>query len=316
MVLQYNIVKNQRECKERRRSPVFRTKSYVQHIASLLLFGLNGIIAGQISLNSYEIVWLRTLLGGGLLMVLFFGSRRKPMFLKNKRDSLFLALAGLVMGAHWMFLYEAFRQIGVGLATLLTYCGPVLLMIAAPVLFGEKTNAVKVGGFAAVMLGMVLINRQVLTDSGNLWGLFCGLMSAFLYAVMVVLNRQAKSIQGLENAMWQLGFGFVAVTVFIGFKQGISLAVDPADWLPILWLGLFHTGFGCFLYFTSLRWIPVQSVAVLGYLEPLSALLFSAVLLREVLTPLQWVGAVLILGGAFLGETLGRNRPSKRSVVG
>ena len=72
--------------------------------------------------------------------------------------------------------------------------------------------------------------------------------------------------------------------------------------MPILILGVVNTGVGCYFYFSSIGELPVQTVAIGGYLEPLSALLFSAALLAETLTLVQIVGAVLILAGAAFGE--------------
>ncbi|MCR4656986.1 MAG: DMT family transporter, partial [Lachnospiraceae bacterium] len=63
---------------------------------------------------------------------------------------------------------------------------------------------------------------------------------------------------------------------------------------------LLNTGAGCCLYFSSIRHLPVQSISVLGYLEPLSALILSVALLHEHFSLLQGIGAVLILGGAVL----------------
>lgn len=70
----------------------------------------------------------------------------------------------------------------------------------------------------------------------------------------------------------------------------------------MLLLGLVNTGFGCWLYFSSIGTLPVQTVSVLGYLEPLSAVLFSVVLLHEALTPARWLGAAMIVGGAMAAE--------------
>ena len=84
------------------------------------------------------------------------------------------------MGTSWMFLYEAYQQIGVSLASLLYYCGPVIIMILSPVIFKERLTASKVAGFLVVLLGIVLVNGK-LAEKGNAWGLFCGAMSALMY---------------------------------------------------------------------------------------------------------------------------------------
>lgn len=74
--------------------------------------------------------------------------------------------------------------------------------------------------------------------------------------------------------------------------------------VPILVLGIVNTGIGCCFYFSSIGKLPVQTVAVCGYLEPLSAVLFASLFLGEKMTALQAVGAVLIIGGAMVGETV------------
>ena len=96
-----------------------RTKSYFKYILALLLFGSNGVVASHIALSSYEIVLLRTLIGSLLLIVLFLLNKGGFAFLQKKTDFLFLAASGAAMGISWMFLYEAYQQIGVSLSSLL-----------------------------------------------------------------------------------------------------------------------------------------------------------------------------------------------------
>jgi drug/metabolite transporter (DMT)-like permease len=206
------------------------------------------------------------------------------------------------MGTSWMFLYEAYAQIGVSLATLAYYCGPIIVMILSPLLFREKLASAKLLGFLAVIIGMLCVNGQALIQGRASWGLIFGILAAVMYAFMVIFNKKAVSITGLENPMWQLITSMITVAVFVGLKQGTSIQVMQGDLMPILILGVLNTGIGCYFYFSSIGELPVQSVAIGGYLEPLSALLFSAVLLGETMSLVQIVGAMLILGGAAFGE--------------
>ena len=102
--------------------------------------------------------------------------------------------------------------------------------------------------------------------------------------------------------MYHLILSFITVAVFIGLKQGFSVHIMQGDFIPILLLGVVNTGVGCYFYFSSIGSLPVQTVSICGYLEPLSALVFSAVILEEKLSLLQIVGGMLILGGAAFGE--------------
>lgn len=276
-------------------------KALIKYLCALILFGLNGIVASHISMNSYEIVFLRTLIGSILLILLFLIGKGKFHIRTNKRDTLFIVLSGIAMGASWMFLYEAYQQIGVSFSSLLYYCGPVIVMVLSPLIFKEKFTVPKIVGFVTVLAGIVLVNGA--TSVGmNKWGIFCGGMSALMYFFMVTLNKQAKKINGMENSVIQLVVSFLTVAVFVGFKEAFVIHVPNGAWPWILVLGIVNTGIGCYLYFSPLSKLPVQTVAICGYLEPLSAVVFAAVLLRERMTPLQIIGAICIIGGAMIGE--------------
>ncbi len=280
---------------------------YFKYIFSLLLFGSNGVIASHISLSSYEIVFFRSLIGSLLLIALFKLAGNKFDFTKNKRHLFYLTLSGAAMGASWMFLYEAYQQIGVSIATLAIYCGPVIVMVLSPFLFKERLTSPKVIGFVAVLWGIFFINIQAIQDGKTAWGLICGGMSAIMYAVMVIFNKKAVSITGMKNATIQLTTAFLTVAAFLGFRQGFIIEVSQSDWIPILILGLLNTGIGCYLYFSSIAGLPVQTVSICGYLEPLSAVLFSTVFLKEVLHPIQIIGAKLVISGAVFSERVSRS---------
>lgn len=279
-------------------------RSFLKYLLATLLFGSNGIVASHISLSSYEIVLFRTLLGSVFLVMLFLMTGGRFHAKEYRRDFLFVLLSGLAMGASWMFLYEGYQQIGVGMATLLYYTGPVFVMILTPIVFKEKLTAPKLIGFAIVFVGIVLINGVSSGQRISAWGLICALLSALTYTALVILNKQSKHIVGMENAAIQLCGSFVVVAVFVGIREHFAFTVLSADWPWILLLGVINTGIGCYLYFSSLSGLSVQTIAICGYMEPLAAVILAAILLSERMTAMQIVGAVCIIGGAMLGELL------------
>lgn len=281
---------------------MIKNRAIFKYIAALLLFGSNGIVANYISLSSYEIVFTRTLIGSLFLVLIFAITRQKVLFWRDKLHFLYLVISGVAMGTSWMFLYEAYKQIGVSIATLAYYCGPVIVMILSPVLFKEKMTTNKLIGFIAVVLGMLFVNGQALYQGSISWGLLFAILSAFTYAFMVIFNKKAVSIVGLEKPMWQLIISFLTVAIFLALRQGLAIHVSSENLLPVLFLGIVNTGIGCYFYFSSIGDLSIQTVAIVGYLEPLSALLFSALFLGEALSVVQIIGAVLILGGAAYGE--------------
>ena len=246
-------------------------------------------------------MFLRCLLGSLLLGAIVLAARKPLGILREKRSALLIAASGMAMGASWMFLYEAFTQIGVSFATLTYYCGPVILVALSPILFGESLTRLKLLALGMVAAGAVLLNGP-LAGGGSLWGLFCGFMAALCYVAMVALNKKAKGVSGMENTLLQLVAALGTVSAFLLWKQGLSLDVAAGDWPFILVLGLVNTGYACWLYFSSIGRLPVQTVAVCGYVEPLSAVLFSVLLLGETMSLWQTLGAALIFAGAVLSQ--------------
>ena len=275
-------------------------KAFWTYIFGLILFGSNGVAASYIHLTSQQIVLLRTLLGFALLAVLYFATGHRLTVRQHKRDCAFLALSGVAMGADWMLLFEAYDQIGVSLGMIINYCGPILVIVTAPLFFQERLTWQK--GLALAMMGACLISGQTAAAGGSLWGLVCAGLSAVTYAIMVISNKLSKHIVGMENALLQMGFALVTVVIFVVSRGGLAMDIPVGDWPFILWLGLLNTGVGCYCYFSTIGALPAHTVAICGYLEPISAVVFSMVILREVISPVQLVGILLILGGAVFGE--------------
>ncbi|MBR3917994.1 MAG: EamA family transporter, partial [Clostridia bacterium] len=244
----------------------------------------------------------------------FFITGGKPTFHKHKKQLVFLAVSGIAMGASWMFLYEAYARIGVSIASLLYYCGPVIVMALSPLLFKEKITANKAVGFLAVIVGVILINTNSFNSKGDVFGIICGLLSAVMYAFMVICNKKARDIVGLENSTLQLTIAFLTVALFVGLKQGYTMEIAPKSILPIFILGLLNTGVGCYLYFSSIGKLKVQTVAICGYLEPLSAVIFSVIFLKEIMLPLQVLGAVFVIGGAMFAELSKKHSISRQFI--
>ena len=288
------------------------SKATRNYLLSLVLFGSNGIVANMIDLPSAYVVFARVSLGAALLVALTLLSRSSRANLQSPthcRQAAHLFISGAALGAAWLFLFESYRYIGVGVASLLFYCGPVIVMALSPSVFKTRLTATNLCGFAAVVLGAFLVVGQGLGSGIAPMGLLLGGMSAVMYAVMVIHGKKVIDIGGIESSAVQLtgSLGIVTVYMLISGLAG-TLAVPTAAQLgslnvaAVFCIGLVNTGLGCLMYFSSMGELPVTRVAVCGYLEPLSAVVLSALLLGEAMTAANVIGAALILGGALFSE--------------
>lgn len=274
----------------------------LKYLISLLIFGMNGIVASYIAMTSEQIVLSRTIIGGALLVILFFVTRQRLHTEAICRQWPMLLLSGAAMGLSWVFLFGAYRLSSVSTATLLYYCGPVFVLLLAPVLFREKLTVQHGVGIVAVLAGMFLVNGVGASFSGVTLGFVYGLLSALLYAVMILACKHVTGVAGLERTTIQILVACVVVAAYNVASDQPAVEWNTASILATAVLGVVNTGAACYLYFSSIPELPAQTVAVCSYLDPLSALVFSALFLGERLSAAQIAGAVCILGGAAFAE--------------
>lgn len=277
----------------------------VMLIASLVMGGSNGILASAVSLPSYQIVLLRATIGAAILGIMLLASRKPLASFAYKGEFLMAAGAGVALGADWLFLFEAYDYAGVGMSTVLCYCAPIIVMALSPVVFGEKFTPAKTIGFAIVVAGALLVNGSALQGGSSPYGIACGLASAVCFAAMMMLSKKAVHIAGIEKVFIEIAAAAAMVGVYSLVIKGASfslvLGIGASDIVPLALLGI-STALANYLYLKSLSVLSAQSVSVLGYAEPLSAVLFGAVVLGESMLPIQMAGAGLIVLGALASE--------------
>ena len=281
-----------------------KTKSqnlyYGMYILSMLIFGTNGVLVSRISLQSSQIVLLRTLIGGALLTVIVLlrgGFDRNAV----RADLPMILLGGTALGLNWVALFSAYRLLNVSLATLIYYIGPILVLLFSPIIFREKLTGTKIAAVAIVAVGLVCISGSILVGGMNPVGFAAAIASALFYAALIVFNKRITHTKGLQTAAIELDIAFVVVLIYCLLTVGLPHPAR-ADLPYIAVIGVVNTGLAYVLYFSGLQKLPGQSVALISYVDPVSALFFSALFLHEKLTLVQVIGAVLIIGGTMLGE--------------
>ena len=117
------------------------------------------------------------------------------------------------------------------------------------------------------------------------------------------MNNMIRGIDKYQKTTVQLLSAGMAMVPYLLLTGGFSPAgMSPGVLALLLVVGIVHTGAAYVLYFGSMDGLKVQTVAILSYIDPVSALLFSALLLGERLSALSLLGAVLIIGSAVLCE--------------
>ncbi len=292
---------------------LLKNKAWVSLVTSMVIFGTIGIFRKYIPFPSSLIAFSRGIIGFAFLLF-FLWITRKPFSVKKiGKRILPLCISGAIMGFNWILLFEAYNFTSIATATLCYYMAPIFVIIVSPFLFGEKLGMKKILCAFGAVAGMIFVSGITKEGFGSFSetkGILLGLGAAVLYASVVVMNKRTPDVPSFEKTVVQLGSSAAVIFPYILLTEDLfSLELTAKTVLLLLIVGIVHTGIAYVLYFGSIGKLSAQTTAIFSYVDPVSAIFFSAVFLNEKLSFSETVGAVLVLGCAILSETeIGTNK--------
>ena len=276
---------------------------------AMFIFGTLAPFVRNIHVCSGELALYRAVLAAFLVGSYLLITKQKLSLRSIKKELVLLLLSGVAMGINWIFLFEAYKYTTVSVATLSYYFAPVIVMVVCPLIFKEKLTGKQILCFAMATAGLVLITGTTGGGKQDLLGIAFGLAAAAFYATVMLLNKFIKGVTGLHRTFIQFLSAIVVLMPYVACSGGFTLGgLNSTGWTNLLIVGLVHTGITYCMYFTALKELPGQKVAILSYIDPLVAVLVSVVLLNESITIPQMVGGVLILGFTLWSELPIRNK--------
>lgn len=287
-----------------------KTKSYLMFISSMLIYGTIGIFRRYIPVSSALLAFIRGLMGAAVLFIFVKAKGKNIRHGIGIRNVLLLALSGAAMGFNWILLFEAYNYTTVATATLCYYMEPTIVILVSPLIFKEKLTVKKLICAVISLIGMIFVSGILKGQGlqvGDARGIGFGLGAAVLYSTVVVLNKIVQVEDAYEKTIIQLLSAAVVLIPYLLITENFStINLSILSILMIIIVGIVHTGIAYALYFGSMKELSSQSIAVLSYIDPVSALILSAVILHEGLSIFGIIGAVLIIGAALFSEVKGK----------
>ena len=292
-------------------------KSLAMLMSAMFIFGSIGIFRRMIPLSSAWVAFFRGAVGS-LFLVLFILARHGSRKSLDRGVLAKLILTGSLIGINWALLFEAYNYTTVSVATLCYYMAPTFMIILSCIIFRERLTPLKVTCAVTSLIGMVLVSGVAekgtsggimsgITNmmsgglSGEAKGILFGLGAAVLYATVVLINKSIKISDSYSKTIVQLVAASVVLIPYLVLKDGAPAAEWNIELIALLaTLGIVHTGLAYVLYFGSMEGLKTQTVAIFSYIDPVTALILSNVVLHEELTFFGLFGAVLILGSALI----------------
>ncbi len=271
-------------------------------ILSALLYGISPAVAKLAyagGSNGIMMTFTRSLFG---LPVLFLLARHKGVSLKlDRRESLAVIPVGLFgVFATTALLYSSFSYINVGMATVLHYIFPVLVMLAGSLYFHERLRWWKlvslILGFAGVLTFIPSLGHN------RLGGLLLALGSGFTYAgLMVAIERTVIAGMHVYKIAFYSSLISCAASLGLGLAAGgLTLDLTPAAWVYSAAVSLMVAVGAFTLLNLAIIKCGATTTSIIAMLEPLTSVLFGVVLLNESVTPLNLAGFVMIMAGVLM----------------
>lgn len=273
---------------------------------SMTVFGTIGIFVRSIELPSSFVAMARGFLGVLFLLAFKLARRQKVSLSAVKSNIRLLFASGAAIGVNWILLFESYNYTSVATATLCYYLAPIFVTVASPFVLKEKLSAKKLCCVLCALFGMIFVSgvfENGGVKAGELKGILLGTGAAAFYAAVMLLNKKLHGIADTDRTIMQLLFASLTVTPYVLLTENVaSFEYGTKTVLLLLTVGIIHTGFSYTLFFGSVGRLPAQTTALFSYIDPVVAILLSALLLKEKLVLFDIIGAVMILGSTLVSE--------------
>lgn len=279
-----------------------------------------GIINGSVAAASYGTNPLFALplysAGIGVNSVLFFRYAfaviiyyvwlkffKKTSLKISKGEFLPLLFLAMFFSFSSLTLFEAFKYIDAGIACTILFIYPVLVAVIMCLFFKEKITKTTIFSILLTSVGIFLLYRG---DGGvtlNIHGVLVVFLSALLYALYIIGVKNIKAVRHMKPdklSFYVMLFGLFVYIYNLKFCTQLQILDSPILWLYAVALALFPTIISLETITVAIKLIGSTTTAILGALEPITAIFFGVVFFKEQLTIRICIGVVLILFGVFL----------------
>ncbi len=239
-------------------------------------------------------------------MMLFQGKS----FRLRRRELFSLALMGVIFSASSLLLFLSYQFMDAGIASTILFAYPLLVALIMWLVFHEHAGSLTWICIAMASIGIALLYRGKPGAPLSTVGVILVLLSSLSYAIYIVgVNRSVlKKMDSSTLTFWALLFGSSLYIIRLtdidmdtaSFTFALQTPNNPLLWANLVCLALFPTIISLVTMNLSIHYIGSTSAAILGALEPITALVIGVLVFHETLTPRICLGIFLILGAVTL----------------
>ena len=282
-----------------------KNSATLRYLFALFLYGTIGFFLHFVKYSSEFVVLGRGVLGSLFIFLVLSLKKEKIDIDAIKRNLKTLLISGFALGFNWVFLFAGYRY-GIAISSLCNYMAPIIVVVISILVYKQKISKPQILFIIMAFVGMLLLIGVIGGDlKGDIRCVIYGLLAAFGFVILVLCNKRLTNIKPLEKTLVQLLASALIVLPYVILNDGFPKEFDLTSTLIVLVLGILHTGVAYICYFSSIDVLPAQSIAILGYLEPVLNFVIGALVFHEELGVSSIIGAVLILIASIGNEIFG-----------
>lgn len=276
-----------------------RTKGFALAALASASYGLSPLFALPLygdGLNADSVLLFRY----GLAMALIGTIMKfKGVSFKLRKNEIFpLGIMGLLFSLSSLTLFSSYMYMDAGIASTILFTYPIMVAVLMGAFFKEQISIVSWGALMITFFGIMLLGKTANGQTLSGMGVILVLISSLTYALyMIGINRSVlKAMPAYKLNFYVLLVGFSVFVVRIIFSTTFHVPTTPFYWLCTLGIALIPTVISLVTLTKAIHYIGSTSTAILGALEPMTAIFFGVSVFHEQLTFRICVGITLILG--------------------
>lgn len=274
-------------------------KGYFLAAVAAAAYGTNPAFAVPLyeeGMNPNTVLFFRYILGIPLLALLMWV---RGISFKIKKDVIGqTAILGILMALSSLSLFESYNYMNSGIASTLLFVYPVMVAVIMMFFFHEKNGPSLYVCLFIMFAGLFLLVRPSDGLSLSPFGCVLVMVSALTYALYIVLvnvSKKLKSVPTTKLLFYVLIWGSALFAVNISFGNPFTPPVNWFDWWNLVALAVIPTLLSLACTTAAIQLIGSTPTAILGSLEPVSAVLLSVFFLHQPISTLEIIGGCLIV---------------------
>ncbi len=273
---------------------------------AVFFFGMAGLFAKFLSLPAIGITFGRVFFSS-IALFIFCKIRRQSIRISQLRHLFILIGAGIILAFHWWSYLQSIQISTVAIGTITFSAFPLFVTFLEPLFFKERLKLKNVCLAVLTLVGVFITVPDFSLSSSKTAGIIIGMFSSFAYAVLTLINRYcAKYYESITISLYEQG---TAAVVLLPFIVLIPMQPTLKDIGLLVILGVFSTALAHSLFTNSLKRLPAQLAGIVASMESVYGILLALVILGEIPSPQEVIGAVIIISAAVLGQMTQAKQP-------